>query len=52
VGAFGEEMPQPLGRLRNRVRPRDADGIEANLARGARERCFERRRIVQKSRSA
>jgi hypothetical protein len=35
VGAFGEEMPQPLGRLRDRIRPRDADGVEAVLARGA-----------------
>jgi len=35
VGAFGEEMPQPLGRLRDRIRRRDADGVEAVLARGA-----------------
>jgi hypothetical protein len=46
MGAFGEEMPQPLGRLRDRVRPRDADGVEAVSARGAHERRFKRRRIA------
>jgi len=46
VGAFGEKMPQTLTRSRDRVRPRDADGVEAVLARGAEERRFERRRIV------
>jgi hypothetical protein len=46
MGAFGKEMPQPLGRLWDRVRPRDADGVEAVLARGAHERRFKRRRIV------
>jgi hypothetical protein len=46
VGAFGQELPQPLQRLRNRVRPRDADDLEAVLTSGARERRFERRRIA------
>jgi hypothetical protein len=34
MGAFGQETPQPLRRLRDRVRPRDADHVEAVLARG------------------
>jgi hypothetical protein len=46
VGAFGQELPQPLQRLRDRVRPRDADGVETVLMSGARERRFERRGIV------
>jgi hypothetical protein len=52
MGAFGKEMPQPLCRLRDRVRAGDADAVEAVLARRAYERRFKRRRIVQKSRSA
>jgi len=52
VGAIGEELPQPLGRLRDRIRPRDGADIEAEAARGLRERRLQRRRIVQKSRSA
>jgi hypothetical protein len=52
MGAFGQEMPQPLQRLGNRVRPRDADDVEAVLVRGVGERSLERRRIAQKSRSA
>ena len=52
MGAFGEEMPQPLQRLGDCVRLRDADGVEAVLVRGAGERLLERRRIAQKSRSA
>ena len=31
MGAFGEEASQPRQRLRDRVRPRHADGIEAVL---------------------
>jgi hypothetical protein len=38
--------------LRRRVRPRDAERIEAVLARGGRERLLQRCRIAQKSRSA
>jgi len=52
MGAFGQEMPQPLQRLGDRVRPRDADDVEAVLVRGVDERSLERRRIAQKSRSA
>ena len=52
VSAVGQKAPQPLGRLRNRVGPRDADDVEAVCARGLGERRLERRRIVQKSRSA
>jgi hypothetical protein len=52
MGAFGEELAQPLRRLRDRVRPRDADRIEALVARGSRERRLERYGVVQKSRSA
>src|SRR5262249_61395105 len=37
MGSFGKEMPQPLGRLRDRVRPRDADDVETGLARRAAE---------------
>jgi hypothetical protein len=52
MGAFGEELAQPLRRLRDRIRPRDADRIEALVARSLDERGLERRAIVQKSRSA
>jgi hypothetical protein len=52
MGAFGQEMPQPIQRLWDRVRPRDADDVEAALACGARKRRFERGGIIQKSRSA
>jgi hypothetical protein len=52
VGVLGEELPQPLGGLRDRVRPRDGAEIEAEAARRLGERRLERRRIVQKSRSA
>jgi hypothetical protein len=52
VGAVSQELLQPLRRERNRIGPRDADGVEAMLPRGARQRRFERRWIAQKSRSA
>jgi hypothetical protein len=50
--ALGKEAAQLRERLRDRVRPRDADGVEAVCARGPRERRLERRAIAQKSRSA
>jgi hypothetical protein len=50
--AFGEEAAQLRERLWDRVRPRDADRVEAVCARGPRERRLERRAIAQKSRSA
>jgi hypothetical protein len=52
MGAFGQKMLQPFQRLRDRIGPRDADDVEAVLARGSRERGLERDRVVQKSRSA
>jgi hypothetical protein len=52
VLAFGQEEFEPRLRVGNRIRPRYPDGVEAVLARGFRERCFQRRRIGQKSRSA
>jgi hypothetical protein len=52
MGAFGEELAQPLRRLRDRIRPRDADRIKTMVARGLDERGFERCGLVQKSRSA
>ena len=51
VGAGGEEVAQPLGRVRDRVRPRDTDHIEALRARGLGKRRLERGR-AQKSRLA
>jgi hypothetical protein len=50
--AFGEEAAQPLRRLRDRIRPGDADRIETVRARGPRERRLERGALAQKSRSA
>jgi hypothetical protein len=52
MGAFGEELAQPIRCLRDRVRPRDADRIEAMVARDLDERRLERYGVVQKSRSA
>jgi hypothetical protein len=52
MSAVGQELPQPLERLRNRIRLRDADEIEAIVSSGTYERCLERGRIGQKSRSA
>jgi hypothetical protein len=51
MGAFGQELVQPLRRLRDRIRPRDADHVEAMVARGLHERRLERCAIAQKSRS-
>jgi hypothetical protein len=45
-------MLQPLRRLRDRIRARDADGVEAVAVRGAHKRSFQRGPIAQKSRSA
>jgi len=50
MGALGQEPLQPLQRLWDRIRPRDADDVEAVLARGMGERGFQL--IGQKSRSA
>jgi hypothetical protein len=50
--ALGEEAVQLRERLRDRVRPRDADCVESVRMRGPRERSLERRAIAQKSRSA
>jgi hypothetical protein len=49
---IGEELREPLFRLRNRIRPGDADSVEPMLTRGGDERRLERGRIVQKSRLA
>jgi hypothetical protein len=51
VRAFGQEGAQPLGRLRNGIRPRDADDVEALGASARDQRRFDRLRC-QKSRSA
>jgi hypothetical protein len=40
VGALGQELPQPRQRLRDRVRPRDPDDIEAALVCGPGQRSF------------
>lgn len=42
MGALGEKAPQPLQRLRDRIGSRDADDVEAVLARGTGERGLER----------
>ena len=52
MGAVGQELPQPLERLRNRIGLRDADEIESIVVSGTYERSLERGRIGQKSRSA
>jgi hypothetical protein len=52
VRTLGEEAAQLRERLRDRVRPRDADGVEAVRAGDTRERLLERRAVAQKSRSA
>jgi hypothetical protein len=52
MGAFGQELPQPLGRLRDGVGPCDADGVETEVARGFDECRPQLCRIAQKSRSA
>ena len=52
VRAFGEKAREPLLRLRDRVRPRDADDVEALRARLRSKRGLQRGWIVQKSRSA
>jgi len=52
MGAVGEEFCEPLGRLRDGIRPRDADDVEALRARFVAERLFQRACVGQKSRSA
>jgi hypothetical protein len=42
VRAGGKEFAQPLGRTRNRIGPRDADGVKALRARRGDERRLER----------
>jgi hypothetical protein len=49
--AGGKELPQSRRRLRNRIRPRDADGIEALRTGGLGQRDLGRGRR-QKSRLA
>ena len=50
--AFGQETRELRLHLGGSVRRRNADGIEAVLARGTRERLLQLPRIAQKSRSA
>jgi hypothetical protein len=52
MGAVGEELGQALFCLRDRIRPRDADGVEGMLACGRDEGRLEGGRIAQKSRLA
>ena len=47
VGAGGEEVAQPLGSARDRVRPRDTDRVEALRAGGLDERRLERGRASE-----
>jgi hypothetical protein len=51
VRAFGQELLEPRARLRNSIRTRDADGIEAARASRFEQGCLDAGRIVQKSRS-
>ena len=46
VGAFGEELLQPLLRQRRGVGPRDADHVEAVLLGFGDEPCFQKSRLV------
>jgi hypothetical protein len=52
MGALLKELRQPFRRLRDRVRPRDADDIEAMGARRLYQRRLEAGRVIQKSRLA
>ena len=52
VRAFGEELLEPRLGVRRGIGPRDADGVEAVLARGFDQRGFDGGGIVQKSRLA
>jgi hypothetical protein len=45
VSAVGEETREPLLRQRDRVRPRDADGVETQFAGLRGEFRLQRRRI-------
>jgi len=44
--ALGQELLEPRLGVRRGVRRRDADGVEAMLARGLDQRCLERDGIV------
>jgi hypothetical protein len=46
VSAFGQELLEALGRERNRIGSRDADGVEAVVTYGCGQRCFECGRIA------
>ena len=50
--AVGQELPQPVERLRDGVGARHADDVETLRARRLGERGLQRGGIVQKSRSA
>jgi hypothetical protein len=50
--ALGDEARERVRRVRNGIRPRNGDGVEAAKASLLDERALERDRIVQKSRSA
>jgi hypothetical protein len=52
VLAIGQELLKPGLRLRSRIGPGDADGLEAVLARNLPEAGFNLGRTGQKSRSA
>jgi hypothetical protein len=52
VRAVGDEAIEPRPRVGDGVGRGDADGVEAELAGGLVERAPQRRRVVQKSRSA
>jgi len=51
VDAGSKELPQPLGRVRNRIGPRDAERVEAECAGRFGQRALGRGRC-QKSRLA
>jgi hypothetical protein len=50
--AVGDELREARFYLRDCIGSRDADGVEAMLARGGDERRLERSRVAQKSRLA
>jgi hypothetical protein len=52
MATLGDEALKALSRVRNRVRRRNSDAVEAVPVRGISERAFDRGRIGQKSRSA
>jgi hypothetical protein len=50
--ALGKKAAQVAERVRDRIRPRDADSLESMLTGGLHEGRLERCAIAQKSRSA